>query len=186
MALVRGINTAEDDHGKGAYIMHTGRRPEPAHASIRTSARSCAKLLGSEDNPLPGYIHITPGGNGGVNAQDAAFLGPALCLASPSATASRRPTCCRPDDADRRPTIASATTCGSTLNERFLQTRRTAETEAYTHSYDQAAQVMQQREPVRHQPGAARSCATATARTTSAGTACWPAGCSRAAPPSSR
>src|SRR5947209_3092742 len=30
LALVRGINTAEDDHGKGYVIMHTGRRPEPA------------------------------------------------------------------------------------------------------------------------------------------------------------
>src|SRR6266540_524509 len=29
MALVRGINTAENDHGKGSIIMHTGRRPEP-------------------------------------------------------------------------------------------------------------------------------------------------------------
>src|ERR1051325_2504527 len=26
MCLVRGVNTAEDDHGKGAYLMHTGRR----------------------------------------------------------------------------------------------------------------------------------------------------------------
>src|SRR6516162_10053842 len=30
LALVRGMNTAEDDHAKGAYIMHTGRRKEPA------------------------------------------------------------------------------------------------------------------------------------------------------------
>src|SRR5262245_6561141 len=30
IALVRGINTQENDHGKGAYIMHTGRRQEPA------------------------------------------------------------------------------------------------------------------------------------------------------------
>src|SRR5437588_6902276 len=30
LALVRGVNTAEDDHAKGAVIMHTGRRPEPA------------------------------------------------------------------------------------------------------------------------------------------------------------
>src|SRR5262249_7993764 len=29
MALVRGINTMENDHGKGAVIMHTGRRTEP-------------------------------------------------------------------------------------------------------------------------------------------------------------
>src|SRR5438105_4256631 len=30
MALVRGVNTMENDHGKGHYIMHTGRRQEPA------------------------------------------------------------------------------------------------------------------------------------------------------------
>src|SRR5213078_3505269 len=30
LALVRGINTHEDDHGKGDYIMSTGRRKTPA------------------------------------------------------------------------------------------------------------------------------------------------------------
>src|SRR5262245_36398094 len=29
LALVRGINTAEDDHAKGAVFMQTGRRQEP-------------------------------------------------------------------------------------------------------------------------------------------------------------
>ena len=29
MALVRGVNTKEDDHGKGQYLMHTGRREVP-------------------------------------------------------------------------------------------------------------------------------------------------------------
>src|SRR3989440_11625368 len=30
LALVRGLNTQENDHGKGRVIMETGRRPEPA------------------------------------------------------------------------------------------------------------------------------------------------------------
>ena len=30
LCLVRGVNTAEDDHGKGAYLMMTGRRQTPA------------------------------------------------------------------------------------------------------------------------------------------------------------
>src|ERR1700729_446796 len=30
LCLVRGVNTAEDDHGKGAYMMTTGRRQTPA------------------------------------------------------------------------------------------------------------------------------------------------------------
>ena len=75
MALIRGINTMENDHGKGYVIMHTGRRPEPAMTYPHIGS-ACAGLLGRDDNPLPGYIHVTPRGNGGVNAADAAFLGP--------------------------------------------------------------------------------------------------------------
>src|SRR3954451_23436612 len=75
MALVRGINTAEDDHGKGYVIMNTGRRPEP-NMTYPHLGSVCARLLGDDSNPLPGYIHVTPRGNGGVNAADAAFLGP--------------------------------------------------------------------------------------------------------------
>src|SRR3954447_15067000 len=32
LALVRGINTAEDDHAKGSHLMMTGRREEAAMA----------------------------------------------------------------------------------------------------------------------------------------------------------
>ena len=34
-----------------------------------------ARWLTAADNPLPGYIHITPGG-GGKGSSEAAFLGP--------------------------------------------------------------------------------------------------------------
>src|SRR5262249_10701930 len=81
MALVRGINTAENDHGKGYVIMHTGRPPEPAMTYPHLGS-VCSRLLGDEKNPLPGYIHVTPRGNGGVNAADAAFLGPRFASVS--------------------------------------------------------------------------------------------------------
>src|SRR5690242_3942887 len=29
LAIVRGVNTAEDEHGRGAYLMQTGRRQSP-------------------------------------------------------------------------------------------------------------------------------------------------------------
>src|SRR4051812_29570140 len=61
LALVRGLNTTDDDHGRGAYQMHTGRRPNPAEQYPHLGSVA-AKLLGAEDNPLPGYIHITPRG----------------------------------------------------------------------------------------------------------------------------
>jgi hypothetical protein len=143
LALIRGINTTEDDHGKGYVIMHTGRRPEPAMTYPHLGA-VCAKVLGAEDNPLPGYIHISPRGNGGVNAADAAFLGPrfapiALDDGQAPANISRPGDLSEAADRARQDLRLKA-------SERFLRKRRTAETEAYTQSYDQAAQLMRQRD----------------------------------------
>src|SRR5437868_15188444 len=64
VALVRGINTAEDEHGRGAYIMLTGRRTEPGIEYPHLGA-VCAKLLGTESQSLPGNIQILPRGEGG-------------------------------------------------------------------------------------------------------------------------
>ena len=142
LALVRGVNTAEDDHGKGAYIMHTGRRQEPAMKWPHLGS-VCAKLLGDGDNPLPGYIHITPRGNGGVNSEDAAFLGPryasvALSDGHAPANLDRPATLTEIADIQRHAFRMHA-------NERFNRSRRTAQTEAYTQSYEQAAQLMRKR-----------------------------------------
>jgi uncharacterized protein (DUF1501 family) len=139
MALVRGVNTAEDDHGKGDVIMHTGRRPEPAMTYPHLGS-VCAKMLSSADNPLPGYIHITPKGNGGVRPEDGSFLGPrfaSVALGDGQAPANLQ----RPDDLTAE-TDRQRQEMRLRANERFLRTRRTAQTEAYTHSYDQAALLM--------------------------------------------
>jgi hypothetical protein len=142
LALVRGINTAEDEHGRGAYIMHTGRRTTPGEQYPHLGSVA-AKLLGPQDNPLPGYIHVTPRGDGGPGRQDAAFLGPryasvALPDGNPPANLLRPQGLS--ESADRlRDGLRER------LNRRFAQGRRTADTEAYTHSYDQAAQLMQRR-----------------------------------------
>ena len=74
MALVRGVNTKEDDHGKGQYLMQTGRRELPGQEYPHLGSLA-AKYLTSEQNPLPGYVHIQPGG-GGLSGREAAFLGP--------------------------------------------------------------------------------------------------------------
>src|SRR5262249_39697776 len=41
LALVRGLNTNENDHGKGHYLMHTGRpqAPRPHHPPPRPRSR---------------------------------------------------------------------------------------------------------------------------------------------------
>jgi uncharacterized protein (DUF1501 family) len=142
LAVIRGLNTAEDDHGKGHYIMETGRRKESAQEYPHLGA-VCAKLLGPVDSPLPGYIHITPKGEGGFNKSDAAFLGPryasvALGDGKPPANLLRPTNLTEGADHQRQAFRQHA-------NEHFLARRRTAETEAYTHSYEQAAQVMARR-----------------------------------------
>jgi uncharacterized protein (DUF1501 family) len=143
LALVRGVNTAEDDHGKGAYIMHTGRRQEPAREYPHLGS-VMAKLLGSDDNPLPGYVHVTPRGGSGFGKQDSAFLGPKYASVSlgdgqPPANLLRPEALSEALDRQRND-------LRQRLDDRFLRQRRTAETEAYTQSFDQAARVMQRRD----------------------------------------
>ena len=143
LALVRGVNTQEDDHGKGYYIMHTGRRQEPAQDYPHLGS-VMAKLLGSEDNPLPGYIHVEPKGGGTFNKQDAAFLGPKY--ASVTVSDGRPPAnLLRPAGLSEAADL-QRNEFRTHLNQRFAQRRRTAETEAYTESYEQAAQLMRRRE----------------------------------------
>jgi uncharacterized protein (DUF1501 family) len=140
MALIRGINTKENEHGRGAVIMHTGRRPDPAVAYPHLGS-AMAKLLSPADTPLPGYIHITPkGGGDGFNKQDAGFLGPRY--ASVTLSDGKPPVnLFRPQDltadADQKRQALRAK-----HDERFTRRRRTTETEVYTQSFDQAAQLM--------------------------------------------
>lgn len=142
MALVRGININTNDHGAGTYIMETGRRRTPGETFPHIGS-VMAKLLGSDSNPLPGYIHVSPNGAGGSNRADAAFLGPRFAAVTlpdgqPPANLLRPPTLTELADAQRND-------LRNRFNGRFIQTRRSADTEAYTASYDQAAQVMARR-----------------------------------------
>jgi len=142
LAIVRGVNTAQDDHGEGAYIMQTGRRRNPAERFPHLGS-VCAKLLGSDDSPLPGYIHVAPRGESGFNRNDAAFLGPRYASVTlgdgqPPANLVRPATLTELADAERNE-------LRDRLNSRFTQTRRSADTEAYTNSFGQAQQVMARR-----------------------------------------
>src|SRR5687768_14290739 len=73
LALIRSINTHEDDHGKGDYLMSTGRRKAPAQ-DYPVLGAVVARALDSGRSALPGHIVITPGGGG--RGADSAYLGP--------------------------------------------------------------------------------------------------------------
>jgi hypothetical protein len=142
MALVRSIDTKEDDHGKGAVCMQTGRRPMPGSDYPHLGAVS-ARLLADEANPLPGFIRITPGG-GSVNSKDAAYLGArygSVALAGGQAPVNSA----RPDNLSAA-SDANRNIFRRMANDRFASKRRTAETEAYMQSYEQAVQLMERKE----------------------------------------
>lgn len=142
LCLVRGVNTSEDDHGKGAYMMLTGRRQTPAGNFPQLGAVA-AKALTPAESSLPGHILITPGGSGG-RGNDAAYLGPRY---SSIYLGNGNP----PQNTTRPANIAEASDTARQdfrrrINDRFLNRRRSAVTEAFTYSYEQALQLMRQRD----------------------------------------
>jgi uncharacterized protein (DUF1501 family) len=143
LALVRGVNTKVNEHGQGAVIMHTGRSPEPGTEYPHLGS-AMAKLLGSDDNPLPGYIHIAPNGGGGFGKTDSAFLGPKYASVTisdgkPPANLLRPADLTEASDQNRN-------TVRDHLNQRFAQRRKSSDAEAYTQTYDQAAELIRRRD----------------------------------------
>lgn len=140
LAIVRSVNIKENNHGKGAVFMQTGRRETPAATYPHLGSLS-ARLLSPEDDPLPGYIHVTPKPG---KAGDAAFLGakfnPLNLGIGQSIQNSELPKDLTPEAVSRREAYRAQ------LNDRFTAARRTARTEAYGFSYHQAAQLMQNRD----------------------------------------
>ncbi len=142
LALVRSINTNEGDHGKGMHMMLTGRKETPGMAFPQIGAVA-TKCLSPDGNGLPGHIVITPGGGGG-RGNDSAYLGPkyssiSLGNGNPPANSARPEAIAEAVDVSRNDFRKAA-------NERFNLKRRTAMTDAFVQSYDQAQQMMAQRE----------------------------------------
>ena len=138
LSLVRSINTHNGDHGKGSYQMQYGRDKMPGMEYPHLGAVSACALERST-NPLPGHIRI-PGGSRG---SDAAYLGPKFASVGvngkPPANSARPKSLNADQDAARNAFRRAA-------NERFSLKRRTAQTDIYTQSYEQALQLMERRD----------------------------------------
>ena len=142
LCLVRGVNTSEDDHGKGQYLMTTGRRQSPA-ADYPALGAVCARTMSPEGAAIPGHIVLLPWGGGG-RGSDAAYLGPRYASVH---LAEGKP----PQYTDRPGQVSEAMDTARQdfrrhVNDRFLSRRRTAVTEAYTYSYEQALGLMQKKD----------------------------------------
>ena len=138
IALVRGLNSVSSDHGIGQQIMITGRKPEPGIEYPHIGAVS-AKLLNADAQAMPGHIQILVGGGGGFTKQDATFLGPryaSVTLGDGKPPADLVRPAALNDDIDRQ-----REEFRKKLNDRFAKSRKSAATDAYTESFDQAERV---------------------------------------------
>lgn len=143
IALVRSLNSQTDDHGVGHTVMLTGRKMEPGITYPHLGAVA-AKLLTGSDSALPGHIRILPRGGSGFNSADAAFLGPKFASVSlgdgkPPADLARPGNLTSAEDAARD-------TFRKKLDERFAKSRKSAATDAYTESFEQADRVVKRAE----------------------------------------
>ena len=143
LAIVRGLNSQSDDHGIGTTIMLTGRKPEPGFTYPHLGAVA-ARLLGSDASALPGHIQILPRGGSGFGDADAAFLGPKYASVrlgdgKPPADLIRPKELAADSDAARE-------AFRKKLNDRFAKSRRSAATDAYAESFEQAERVVKQGE----------------------------------------
>ncbi|MEX0727824.1 MAG: DUF1501 domain-containing protein [Planctomycetaceae bacterium] len=136
LSIVRSVNTAENDHGKGAYMMLTGRRQTPA-SNFPVLGAVAAKALTPSDSPLPGHIMI-PGGSG-----HSAYLGPKY--SSVSLNGNPPPNIERLSNVELQADLARQD-MRRKLNERFSSQRRSALTDAYTYSFEQAQQLMERKD----------------------------------------
>jgi Protein of unknown function (DUF1501) len=75
MAVIRSMSTREGDHGRGAFLMRTGYLPQ-GPVQYPTLGSLVAKELGSDENPLPNFVSITPFRIFSPMAYSPGFLGP--------------------------------------------------------------------------------------------------------------
>jgi hypothetical protein len=75
LAIVRSLTTAEGDHSRGTFLMHTGQRPG-GPISYPTIGASLSKALGREEAELPNFVSISPYTAFNNAAFGPGFLGP--------------------------------------------------------------------------------------------------------------
>jgi len=139
LALIRGINTKNGDHGKGNYHMNHGRNQMPG-VQLPNLGAVCARALEDASNPLPGHIRV-PGG--GTRGNDAAYLGPrysSISIGGKPPQNSVRPSNISEEADKLRNSLRRK------ANDRFALKRRSAETDLYTQSYEQAKELMARRD----------------------------------------
>ena len=141
LSLIRTVNTNINDHGLSRYQIERGHK-QSAIADFPHIGAIVAKGLDEGSSPLPGHIHVSSGA--GSRSSNSAYLGPKYASISVGTNGGLKNS--------ELPGGMTATINDSRqafrrqANERFLQRRRTAETDAYVESHEQAIQLMANRD----------------------------------------
>ena len=140
LAIVRGINTRNNDHGRGHVEMLTGHKKDPASDYPNLGAVA-AKVLTPDRFALPGHIFIKGAGSqvGGPSYLGPKFAAVDLDGAKPPTNAERPGSLTETADTRRNSFRMQA-------NDHFAARRRSADTDAYTFSYEQAQQLLAKRD----------------------------------------
>lgn len=144
LSIIRSLDTKNNNHARGVVEMTTGRKQTPGTDYPHLGAVT-AKSLIPDSFSLPGHILVrsSPGGrNIESEFHNPAYLGPrfasmAIYDAEPPKLGDVEPAA----DADVRRNAFR-----DRLNDRFAGRRRTADTEAYNFSYNQAQDLVAQRD----------------------------------------
>jgi hypothetical protein len=75
LAILRGMSTREGDHGRGTYLMRTGR-PPGGPVAFPTLGSVLSKEIGAMDSPLPQFVSIASASVFNPQADSPGFLGP--------------------------------------------------------------------------------------------------------------
>ncbi len=123
-------------------MIFTGRRQTPG-ADYPKIGAVCARALEGKSEGMPGHIQISSGGGGG-RSNDAAYLGPryaavVLGNGNPPQNSVRPDEITSEADAERNDFRRH-------VNDRFTSKRRTAQTDVYASSYEQAIELMRRGE----------------------------------------
>jgi len=141
ISLIRSVNTASDDHNLSRYMIERGHA-KSAITDYPHLGAVVTKGLDEGSSLLPGHIHVSSAA--GARSSNSAYLGPKYASITVGTDGdlknSQLPGGLTATIDDQRHAFRRQ------ANERFLLRRRTAETDAYVQSYEQALQLMQQRE----------------------------------------
>ncbi len=156
LAIVRSLSTKEGDHSRGTHLMRTGHPPMGAtrHPAI---GAALAKELEPKDATLPGYVSIAPYRSFNQEAYGPGYLGPRygpLVVGETDRGFTATPS---NDGAYANPVVNSLQPAAGladgqmsrrldlwkTMQQRFLNTHRTASAQAHQTVYQSAVNLME-------------------------------------------